>query len=351
MSCRRSRRGAGGSSRSFAEVAGDAGYGEVITPLLEDYGVFARVGDATDLVQKEMYRFTDNGGRDVALRPEFTAAVCRAFVEHRPATPWKVWCGGTAAALRAAPARPLPPVRPGQPRGARQQRPAGRRRGDRPRVAVLRAARSAQGDAARQLARHAGGAGPLHRGAAPLLHRQPRRPVGPERDDARPQPAARARLEAARGRRADRRRADRSPTRYGAATTAHFEAVCAGLELVGVPVHDRPAARPRSRLLRQHDVRVRRRNARQRPERARRRRPLRRPRRGARRPADSGIGFALGVDRTLLACDDEGVFDAPAASVDVFVVDTTGGAAALGDHRGAAPGRASAPTGPSTGAA
>ena len=79
---------------TFAEIAGDAGYGEVITPLLEDYGVFARVGDATDLVQKEMYRFTDNGGRDVALRPEFTAAVCRAFVEHRPPTPWKVWCGG-----------------------------------------------------------------------------------------------------------------------------------------------------------------------------------------------------------------------------------------------------------------
>ena len=46
-------------------------------------------------------------------------------------------------------------------------------------------------------------------------------------------------------------------------------------------------------------------------------------------PPTPGIGFALGVDRTLLACDDEGVFAAPATPVDVFVVDTTGGAAAL----------------------
>ena len=38
----------------FGEVVGAAGYGEVTTPLVEDYGVFARVGDATDLVQKEM---------------------------------------------------------------------------------------------------------------------------------------------------------------------------------------------------------------------------------------------------------------------------------------------------------
>ena len=42
-------------------------------------------------------------------------------------------------------------------------------------------------------------------------------------------------------------------------------------------------------------------------------------------PATPGVGFALGVDRTLLACDAEGVFDAPASAIDVFVVDTTGG--------------------------
>ena len=46
-------------------------------------------------------------------------------------------------------------------------------------------------------------------------------------------------------------------------------------------------------------------------------------------PATHGIGFALGLDRTLLACDDEGVFAAPSTTVGVFVVDTTGGREAL----------------------
>jgi histidyl-tRNA synthetase len=41
-----------------------------------------------------MYDFHDKGGRHVALRPEQTASVCRAFVEHRPTTPWKVWYAG-----------------------------------------------------------------------------------------------------------------------------------------------------------------------------------------------------------------------------------------------------------------
>ncbi|MEY2966045.1 MAG: histidyl-tRNA synthetase, partial [Actinomycetota bacterium] len=46
-------------------------------------------------------------------------------------------------------------------------------------------------------------------------------------------------------------------------------------------------------------------------------------------PATPGVGFALGVDRTLLACDAEGVFPGPSSAVDVFVVDTAGGVAAL----------------------
>ena len=79
----------------FADTVEAAGYRQLVTPLLEDAGVFSRVGEATDIVQKEMYRFTDNGGRDVALRPEFTASVCRAFAEHRPPTPWKVWLAGS----------------------------------------------------------------------------------------------------------------------------------------------------------------------------------------------------------------------------------------------------------------
>jgi histidyl-tRNA synthetase len=53
--------------------------------------VFARVGASTDVVRKEMYDFVDRGGRRLALRPEGTAPVVRAYVEHRPTTPWKVW--------------------------------------------------------------------------------------------------------------------------------------------------------------------------------------------------------------------------------------------------------------------
>ena len=74
----------------FAEVADGAGYGQVISPLLEDLGVFQRIGAATDVVSKEMYDFVDKGGRHIALRPELTASVCRAFVQHHPVTPWKV---------------------------------------------------------------------------------------------------------------------------------------------------------------------------------------------------------------------------------------------------------------------
>ncbi|MEO1062620.1 MAG: histidine--tRNA ligase [Actinomycetota bacterium] len=68
-----------------------AGYGLIHGPLFEDIGVFQRLGEGTDVVTKEMYDFIDKGDRHIALRPESTASVCRAFVQHRPATPWKVW--------------------------------------------------------------------------------------------------------------------------------------------------------------------------------------------------------------------------------------------------------------------
>ena len=78
----------------FADVVEQAGYGYMIPPMFEDLGVFLRLGEATDVVTKEMYDFEDKGGRRVALRPEQTASVCRAFVQHRPTTPWKVWYAG-----------------------------------------------------------------------------------------------------------------------------------------------------------------------------------------------------------------------------------------------------------------
>jgi len=78
----------------FAELAGGAGFGQIVTPMFEDVGVFVRLGEASDVVSKELYAFTDKGGRDIALRPEFTASVCRAFAQNRPATPWKTWYAG-----------------------------------------------------------------------------------------------------------------------------------------------------------------------------------------------------------------------------------------------------------------
>ena len=275
-----------------------------------------------------MYRFTDNGGRDVALRPEFTAAVCRAFVEHRPATPWKVWCGG-------------PLLRYERPQRGRY------RQFDQVNLEVLGSTdpmvdvevialgwrffqRLGLGDVTllvnslgtseerahyiealrRYFTDNLAG---LSDQSVTTLARNPLRVL----DSKRPEDAG---LIAAAPVIADS---------YGPATTAHLEAVCAGLELVGIPYTIAP------RLVRGLDYYVSTtfefaggtldsaQNALG----------------GGGRydglvealggPPTPGIGFALGVDRTLIACDDEGVFDAPEASVDVFVVDTTGGAVAL----------------------
>ena len=80
---------------TFARVAAGAGYGLIITPTFEDIGVFQRIGESTDVVRKEMYDFVDKGDRHVALRPELTASVVRAFIQHRPTTPWKAWYAGS----------------------------------------------------------------------------------------------------------------------------------------------------------------------------------------------------------------------------------------------------------------
>lgn len=79
---------------TFIGAADKAGFGYLQTPIFEDIGVFARIGEGTDVVGKEMYEFADRSDRRLALRPEGTAAVCRAFAQHRPTTPWKVWYQG-----------------------------------------------------------------------------------------------------------------------------------------------------------------------------------------------------------------------------------------------------------------
>ena len=64
-------------------ILGGAGYERIETPTFEATELFARgVGESTDIVSKEMYSFEDASGRSLTLRPEGTAPVCRAYVEH-----------------------------------------------------------------------------------------------------------------------------------------------------------------------------------------------------------------------------------------------------------------------------
>jgi histidyl-tRNA synthetase len=68
---------------TFQKLADAAGYERLDIPMLEDKGVFVRgVGEGTDVVDKEMYVFEDRSGNEVALRPEPTAGIVRAYIEH-----------------------------------------------------------------------------------------------------------------------------------------------------------------------------------------------------------------------------------------------------------------------------
>jgi histidyl-tRNA synthetase len=66
------------------DIAGRFGYGEIRTPMFEATELFVRgVGETTDIVEKEMYTFLDKGGRSMTLRPEWTAPVVRAVLQHK----------------------------------------------------------------------------------------------------------------------------------------------------------------------------------------------------------------------------------------------------------------------------
>jgi histidyl-tRNA synthetase len=85
--------------RAAAAVFERAGYGQIETPAFEDTELFVRgVGEATDIVRKEMFTFEDQGGRNLTLRPEATAPICRAYVEHgmhKLPQPVKLWSWGS----------------------------------------------------------------------------------------------------------------------------------------------------------------------------------------------------------------------------------------------------------------
>ncbi|GAA1009486.1 histidine--tRNA ligase [Acrocarpospora pleiomorpha] len=84
---------------ALAAPARRAGYGYIETPAFEDTGLFSRgVGESTDIVTKEMYTFEDKGGRSITLRPEGTASVMRAVIEHGlpgGPLPVKLWYSGS----------------------------------------------------------------------------------------------------------------------------------------------------------------------------------------------------------------------------------------------------------------
>src|ERR1700733_5979524 len=68
---------------TLREVAGRYNFGEIATPVFEFSDVFHRtLGDTSDVVTKETYTFADRGGESITLRPEFTAAVVRAFISN-----------------------------------------------------------------------------------------------------------------------------------------------------------------------------------------------------------------------------------------------------------------------------
>ena len=253
-----------------------------------------------------MYTFADRSDRSLTLRPEATAPICRAYVEHgfqREPQPAKLFTIASDVPLRGAREGALPRALAGLGRGDRQRRPVGRRR-------------------AHPALRHA--APPARRDAVPPRAQLDRLPRVPARV---PRALARSWLDGERStgsttRRARRprrarcacstttRRSRRPSARRSTEAPKIGESLCADVPRAlrrraarsrrdGRRVPARADARPRARLLLADDVGVRR-PARERERDALGRRPLRLPRRGDRRPADARRGLRRG-DRAAAA--------------------------------------------------
>jgi histidyl-tRNA synthetase len=312
----------------FADVVEAAGYAQVIPPVLEDVGVFTRIGDATDVVTKELYEFVDRGDRHIALRPEMTASICRVFAQHRPVTPWKAFYSGPNFRQEK------------QQRGRYRQfdqvgievlgvddpmldvevialgwefyRALGLRQ-----VTLLVNSLGEPDDRARYveaLRLHFEAAGEeLSEQSRVTLAKNPLRVLDSKRAPDQPFIASAPQIAAF----------------YSDEAAAHFEAVQTGLRALDIPFA------VESKLVRGLDYY---------------RRTIfefqggtldsaQNALGGGGRydglvealggPATPGIGFALGVDRTLIACDDEGCFGAEPRQLDAFVVDVVGGLEAV----------------------
>ena len=312
----------------FAVTVGRAGYGLVVSPVFEEVGVFHRVGEGTDVVRKEMYDFEDKGGRHLALRPEGTASVVRAWVQHRPPLPFKAWY--------AAPSFRYEHAQAGRYRQHHQLgvEVLGTDDPDLD-VEVVALAWSVVVDLGLQqveLVLNSVGDGVCRPAYLEALRRflDGRRDQLCEDHRARmadnPLRVLDCKREACRAATAD---APHMVDQLCDPCREHFARVGRGLDALGVPWRLEP------RLVRGLDyytrtafelVAVALESAQNGVGGGGRYDRLAEDLGG---PPTPGIGFGMGIERLLLACDAEGVFPAPTSTVDVFVVDTAGGAEAL----------------------
>jgi histidyl-tRNA synthetase len=311
----------------FAGLADRAGYGLVLGPMFEDAAVFRRLGESTDVVRKEMYEFDDRDGRRLALRPDGTAPVVRAFLQHSPPTPWKVWYT-------------TPKFRYERPQALRyrQHHEVGAEAlgSDDPDldVEVIALAWSLYRDLGlRRIALRLTSPGdaacrPAYR-AELLAHLAARRDrlcdEHRDRIEENPLRVLDCKREACVTATAD---APRMVDRLCGACRAHFDRVTEGLDALGIAYRLDPT------LVRGLDYYTRTtfefcaealESAQNGAGGGGRYDGLAEALGGDPTP---GIGFGLGIERVLGACDAEGVFPVAPRTTSVFVIDTTGGAAA-----------------------
>jgi histidyl-tRNA synthetase len=310
----------------FAGTVERAGYGLVLSPMFEDVGVFERVGEGTDVVRKEMYDFEDKGGRRIALRPEGTASVVRAYVQHRPTPPFKAWY--TAPNFRYE--------RPQAGRFRQHHQLGIEALGtddadlDVEVVALAWSICCALGLSRVTLLLNSLGddvCRPAYLDAlTEFLAAQELCDEHAQTYERNPLRVLDCKRETCRDATED---APRLVDLLCEPCDAHFARVKAGLESLGVPFTLQP------RLVRGLDYYTRTTfelaagaldSAQNAVGGGGRYDKLAEALGG---PPTPGIGFGMGIERLLLACDAEGVFPGPASTVDVWVIDTTGGSHAL----------------------
>ncbi len=315
---------------TFADLADRSGFGLLESPIFEDLGVFQRLGETNEVVTKELFEFFDKGDppRHLALRPELTASVCRAFAEHRPTVPWKIWYSGPqfryerpqAGRYRQFEQVGVETLGTDDPHADVEVIGLGVRFYEALGMSRVRLLINSLGDAESRPAYDAALAAYLQRRRDELseqsrvtLERNPLRVLDSKREHDQPVIAeAPVMADFLSGTSAD-----------------HFAAVTAGLDSLDASYEVSP------RLVRGLDYYTRTTfefvadgldTAQNAVGGGGRYDGLVEELGGAPAP---GIGFALGVDRILLACDAEGAFGPDPAPVQAFVVDVAGGQSAV----------------------